>query len=180
MSGYNPYGGVPSYGSPQPASYNYASWIARVAASIVDMVVTVVAAIPFIIGTVMIAASTESHTDAQGYTVVDSGPSAAGIVVTGLGVLFYIGFAIWNIIFRQGTTGASLGKSALGLRLVRETTGQPLGAGLCFVRQIAHILDGICYIGYLWPLWDAKRQTFADKVIGSVVHVPSNQEIYGR
>ena len=41
---------------------------------------------------------------------------------------------------------------------------------MAFVRQLAHILDGIpCYIGYLWPLWDAKRQTFADKVIGTYV-----------
>ena len=57
----------------------------------------------------------------------------------------------------------------LGIRLLKEETGQPLGAGMSFVRQIAHVLDSICYIGYLWPLWDRKRQTFADKVIGTVV-----------
>ena len=26
-----------------------------------------------------------------------------------------------------------------------------------------------CYFGWLFPLWDAKRQTFADKIIGTVV-----------
>jgi hypothetical protein len=25
------------------------------------------------------------------------------------------------------------------------------------------------YLGYLWPLWDAKRQTFADKICSTVV-----------
>ena len=41
---------------------------------------------------------------------------------------------------------------------------------MSFVRQLAHVLDGLpCYLGYLWPLWDAKRQTFADKVIGTYV-----------
>jgi hypothetical protein len=36
--------------------------------------------------------------------------------------------------------------------------------------MLAHILDSLpCYLGYLWPLWDAKRQTFADKVMGTVV-----------
>jgi hypothetical protein len=25
-----------------------------------------------------------------------------------------------------------------------------------------------CYVGYLWPLWDNKRQTFADKIMGTV------------
>ena len=39
-----------------------------------------------------------------------------------------------------------------------------------FVRIIAHFLDSLaCYIGWLWPLWDDKRQTFADKVCGSIV-----------
>ncbi len=27
----------------------------------------------------------------------------------------------------------------------------------------------ICYIGYLFPLWDQKRQTLADKIMHSVV-----------
>ncbi|MDQ1539752.1 MAG: hypothetical protein QOH29_478, partial [Actinomycetota bacterium] len=25
------------------------------------------------------------------------------------------------------------------------------------------------YLGYLWPLWDSKRQTFADKILKTVV-----------
>ena len=34
------------------------------------------------------------------------------------------------------------------------------------VRQLAHIVDGIfCYVGYLWPLWDGKRPTLADKIM---------------
>ena len=33
-----------------------------------------------------------------------------------------------------------------------------------------HILDAIpCYVGLLWPLWDNKRQTFADKILKMVV-----------
>jgi uncharacterized RDD family membrane protein YckC len=30
----------------------------------------------------------------------------------------------------------------------------------------------ICYIGFLWPLWDTKRQTLADKIMQTVV-IPS-------
>ncbi len=41
---------------------------------------------------------------------------------------------------------------------------------MSFVRAILHILDALpCLIGYLWPLWDSKRQTFADKIMGTVV-----------
>ena len=49
-------------------------------------------------------------------------------------------------------------------------TGQPIGALMTFARQLVHLLDALaCYIGYLWPLWDAKRQTFADKIMSTVV-----------
>lgn len=58
----------------------------------------------------------------------------------------------------------------VGLRLISEATGEPIGAGMAFVRDICHILDSLaCYIGFLFPLWDAKRQTFADKIIHTVV-----------
>jgi uncharacterized RDD family membrane protein YckC len=53
--------------------------------------------------------------------------------------------------------------------VVSEQTGQPIGFGLSVVRQIAHIVDSIiCYIGFLWPLWDPKRQTLADKIMRTV------------
>ena len=54
-------------------------------------------------------------------------------------------------------------------KVVSEKTGQPIGFGLSIVRQLAHIIDSaICYIGYLFPLWDAKRQTLADKIMSTI------------
>ena len=45
-----------------------------------------------------------------------------------------------------------------------------MGAGLCFVRQLAHFVDSlVCYLGWLWPLWDRRNQTFADKIMNTVV-----------
>ena len=84
--------------------------------------------------------------------------------------LVVFAFSIWNLVFRQGKTGQSLGKKWTGITLLSEQTGQPLGAGMTFVRGLAHFLDSLpCNIGYLWPLWDTKRQTFADKIMNSVV-----------
>jgi hypothetical protein len=41
---------------------------------------------------------------------------------------------------------------------------------MAFVRQICHILDALpCYLGFLWPLWDRKCQTFADKIMHTLV-----------
>lgn len=86
------------------------------------------------------------------------------VVEIGTGIL-----AIWNQLIRQGRTGYSLGKQAVGIRLVNEA-GQPIGIGMTFTRLFSHILDSIpCYLGFLWPLWDPKNQTFADKVCETVV-----------
>lgn len=41
---------------------------------------------------------------------------------------------------------------------------------MAVVRGIAHVLDALpILLGFLWPLWDAKKQTFADKVCGTLV-----------
>ncbi len=96
--------------------------------------------------------------------------SAAPVALAGLGVLALLVFAVWNTLFRQGATGQSLGKRALGIRLVGERSGQPIGVGRTLVRQVAHLLDALpLYVGYLWPLWDERRQTFADKACATIV-----------
>lgn len=74
------------------------------------------------------------------------------------------------ISFREGQTGQSPGKKIVGIRVLREQDGAALGFGRAFGRQMAHILDRIpCFLGYLWPLWDRKNQTWADKMVHSVV-----------
>ena len=37
------------------------------------------------------------------------------------------------------------------------------------VERAFAILDAVAYVGYLWPLWDDKRQTFADKIMRTIV-----------
>ena len=92
-----------------------------------------------------------------------------GIIVA-LALLISIGFTAYNRWYLAGTTGQSWGNKALGLSLIGEATGQPIGFFMAFVRDVCHFLDSLaCYIGWLWPLWDAKRQTFADKIIHTVV-----------
>ena len=90
-----------------------------------------------------------------------------------LALLFWLGALAWTIynrVITMGNTGQSLGKRVVGIKLVSETTGQPMGAGLCFVRDICHIVDAvICFVGFLFPLWDAKAQTLADKIMTTVV-----------
>jgi uncharacterized RDD family membrane protein YckC len=89
-----------------------------------------------------------------------------------VGVIAYlaaIGWAFYQA-YLAGSTGQSLGKQVAKTRLLSERTGQPIGGGMGIARYLLHIVDGLpCYVGYLWPLWDAKRQTFADKIVSTVV-----------
>jgi uncharacterized RDD family membrane protein YckC len=93
-----------------------------------------------------------------------------------LGVLFILialvgafGVGIW-MIYQEGTTGQTIGKRQMGIKVVSAQTGQVLGFGGAFVRRLAHFADGIaCYVGYLWPLWDERKQTFADKICNTLV-----------
>jgi len=100
----------------------------------------------------------------------DSGGAAAfASILIGLAYIAATVIGIFNIVFKQGKTGQTWGKGILKLRLVKMETGQPVGPGTAFVRALCHVLDSILYIGYLWPLWDDLRQTFADKIMGTVV-----------
>jgi uncharacterized RDD family membrane protein YckC len=169
----------PGYGYPQqPGMYPhagqvqqfYAGWGSRVAARIVDgLIVGLVPGILYTIGAVMAANSANCTTDPVTYrTSCTGGGGGGGIIFILLGALLAIAGGLW-LIHQEGTKGQTPGKRMVNIRLVRETDGQPLGFGMAFVRQLCHVLDGFCCLGYLWPLWDAKKQTFADKVMSTVV-----------
>lgn len=143
-----------AYGAPTP----YADWIKRVGAYLVDVVLLLPGYLVAAVGLAIGGSGDPGETN------------AFGILLAVVGYVGVFAVAVWNMIFRQGRTGWSIGKQVVGIRLIGERTGQPIGAGLNFVRGLAHILDSLpCYLGYLWPLWDAKRQTFADKIMSTVV-----------
>ena len=51
-----------------------------------------------------------------------------------------------------------------------EDSGQTPSQNTAILRALAHFLDGlVCAIGFLFPLWDTKKQTFADKIAKTVV-----------
>jgi uncharacterized RDD family membrane protein YckC len=95
--------------------------------------------------------------------------STLGLAVMWGAVLVGLVYLVWNYGYRQGTTGSSIGKSVLKFKVVSENTGQPVGFGLSVLRQITHVVDAVpFYVGYLFPLWTAKRQTLADKIMATV------------
>ena len=97
------------------------------------------------------------------------GGGLGGLLVL-LGYVAGIGAWVWNVGMKQAEQGQSIGKGIVGLRLIKESDGRTPAIGLCLGRSLLHIVDAIpCYVGYLWPIWDQKRQTFADKIVATVV-----------
>jgi uncharacterized RDD family membrane protein YckC len=82
----------------------------------------------------------------------------------------YLQFAWWIVLgVMVGTSGQTPGKRMDRVKVLRERDGQVVGVGIGILRQFAHIIDSLaCLLGWLWPLWDRKRQTFADKIVSTV------------
>ncbi len=156
---------------------SYTPWLTRVLAFIVDNIpVAIVVGIGYLIQMLTMEKSCVTSAYQYGdnqYCV--SQPSTIGTLVYWVLWLAALAYAVWNYGYRQGTTGQSIGKSVMKFKVVSEKTGQPIGFGPSVVRQLAHFVDSIiCYVGYLFPLWDAKRQTLADKIMTTVC-LPAEQ-----
>jgi uncharacterized RDD family membrane protein YckC len=146
-------------GSPSgPSEYTspfgpLADWGTRALATLIDWAASIaLAVVGFILALIVGAIS-----------------STLGIV---LGFLVYLGGAVLSFYFAymNGACGQSPGKKVMGIKVVSEETGQVIGGGLGIVRALAHVVDAIIfYIGFLFPLWDPKRQTLADKIMKTVV-----------
>ena len=69
-----------------------------------------------------------------------------------------------------GPRGQTLGKMALGIRVIDFNTGGSIGYGRGVVRWIGLIISAIpCGLGFLWMLWDKEKQGWQDKLASSVV-----------
>jgi uncharacterized RDD family membrane protein YckC len=94
--------------------------------------------------------------------------SAFGAVISLL-----IGVAYWGWL-EGSASGQTVGKRVMNIRVYDFRQGGPIGTGRAIGRYLAKILSAIpCLIGYFWMLWDGEKQTWHDKLVGSVV-VPTS------
>jgi RDD family len=167
-AGYPP---PPAAAGPALPKEAYTPWLTRVFAWLIDFIpVAILEGIGY--GLLLGTQETSCITDSSEYNLGEfcaTGASTLGQAAFAITWALSIAYLVWNYGYRQGTTGSSIGKSIMKFKVVSEKTGQPIGFGMSIVRQLAHIIDGaICYIGYLFPLWDAKRQTIADKIMTTI------------
>ena len=83
-------------------------------------------------------------------------------------------FLLWLVVipgaqWTFNTIGWSVGKRAVGLRIIGDD-GRAPGAGSGFGRTIGAILSGLAFgLGYLWAAWDDRNQTWHDKMASTYV-----------
>jgi len=92
------------------------------------------------------------------------------------GILAYavdplVGFVYYGSLNGAGQT---LGKKLLHIRVVDQTTGQPIGFGRGLLRYLVYLLLFLAclvpgVINVLSPLWDNQRQAWHDKAVSSLV-----------
>lgn len=145
---------------PPPASADvplpYAGWWRRVGATIVDGL-----PIGALFAVLAAAFGTTETTDGMVSFELDGAAAAIYYLVA---IAWFVG----NTLYLQGTRGQSIGKKLLGFGVYGVETRTPIGMGMTFVRQLAHILDALpCLIGFLFPAFDHQKRTFADMIVGT-------------
>ncbi len=166
------YPGYPAAPPPHPwaPAPPLATWGDRVVATLIDSLYLLPFSLAYVAGLMM--AAINSPTKTRSGTVVSPGNPGAmwlGVALLVIGVLGLFVVEFYNTVVVQGRTGQSWGKKRKGIRVIRQDNGQILTMGNNFLRQLCHYLDGAAYVGYLWPLWDPMKQTFADKIMKTVV-----------
>ena len=83
-----------------------------------------------------------------------------------LSLLIGIGY----FVYFWGTSGATPGKMALGLKVIGTDGTMPVSFVTAFIRYIGYIISGIiCLLGYVLIIVDDKNQGLHDKIAGTYV-----------
>jgi uncharacterized RDD family membrane protein YckC len=149
--------GQPSYGPPGAGPGQLAEWGPRAVGWLIDLAVAVVV----FVGLLIIGA------------ILSTVSSALFLLFYVLGAVFGLAWSVWLAV-QVGQTGQTPGMRTIGLKAVKQDTGQPVGSGMGVIRWLVHVGLGILctipeIIDFLFPLWDPQKQTIADKAVGTVV-----------
>ncbi|MBY0291031.1 MAG: RDD family protein [Mycobacteriaceae bacterium] len=134
------------------AGASLASWPARAGAIAIDVLLGVA-----VIATMAVSAWSAPWLGWLWWVYV---ATAAGVIVA---------MAV-NRLLLPTITGWSLGRAVFGIA-VRAQDGAAPGVLRLVGRDLVHLLDtAALFVGWLWPLWDGRRRTFADLLLRTEVH----------
>lgn len=146
----------------------YAPWADRVVGHLIDilLVFAVMAILYPLLGTflALILGGFGAHADPFG-----SGICCVFILLFPLST-FLVG--LYNGVYLVSSRGASIGQGVMKLKVV-DANGQLLSVGTALLRLLVRVVMAaiaiLWILDLLWPLWDDRRQTLHDKVVGSFV-----------
>lgn len=171
MDGWKPYGAAMS-GAPPMVRYGgfWIRFVARIIDGIIMGAVGFVVRIPFI--AMMGGAAVSLGEDPDPAQVMAALPA----ILAGAGLMILVSVAL-NAAYEAyflSTRGATPGKMALGLKVVRADGG-PISVGLAVGRYFASILSGMTlFIGYIIAGFDTQKRSLHDHICSTrVIRVSS-------
>lgn len=138
-----------------PVNIVYASFWRRLGAMLIDGIILEAAA--FVLS--LFFGSTTSGTRSVGFNL--SGTPA---------VILQIIFLVY-VVFFTTKFGKTLGKMALKIKVIDPNTNLPPKIGKAMLREVVgKFVSSIAIgLGYLWVLWDTKKQAWHDKIAKTIV-----------
>ena len=86
-----------------------------------------------------------------------------------IGAILYALIAVGYYIYFWSSSGQTLGKKWLGVRVV-STDGEIISAGRAFLRLIGYAISALFLgLGFLWAAWDKEKQGWHDKIASTYV-----------
>ena len=144
----------------------YAGFFSRAAAYAIDRVIVFV--IAFLIITVINYFLSLFLGDQwlAGWDETTSTRTVITVLLYSIGINLVVSI-FYNISFWI-LSGQTPGKRILGVRIMR-TDGGRLKMSNAIWRQLGYYISSILYLGFIWILFDNKRQGFHDKLAGTIV-----------
>ena len=103
-------------------------------------------------------------------TAICEQPTGGGFAILLVLYLVWVVIGFWYIAEFEGRRGATIGRRAMGTKVVDVRSGEPIGALRAIGRYVGKIVSAIpCYLGFFWMLWDEGDQTWHDKMTNSRV-----------
>lgn len=163
------YGAPGAYGT--PPQFVYAGMGKRFAAALLDGIIVALGTAPGWILFVIAAMSAASNTDSSGRLRDEAAGAFVGLILLGYLVVFIGAAAVWLYnVYLLGRDGASLGKRWMKIKVL-DLNGQSLGFGKAFLRELVKaVLGNLCFLIYLWPLFDDQKQGLHDKIFSTHVY----------
>lgn len=137
-------------------NHNYASFGSRFVAFIIDAVLMALAQgiIGFILGLVL----------------GDNGQYLSSIISIGLSIYYWVVY--------QAMTGQTIGKKAMKIQVVTVSGEKPVYMTFVLRELLGKFVSSLIFgLGYLFPLWDEKKQALHDKIAGTLVVIAGSAPV---